>query len=81
MAYYTAVGSSRTDDLIQNYIMKNEITHLAISLGLIGAAAYLLSRVHPAVTAESLIGYGVVLALLAMAALEYRLSWKSLIGR
>ncbi|MDB6127148.1 MAG: hypothetical protein JWM35_1044 [Verrucomicrobia bacterium] len=61
--------------------MKNEITHLAISLGLLGTAAYLLSRVHPAVTADSLVGYGVVLALLATAALDYRVSWKSLIKR
>jgi hypothetical protein len=61
--------------------MKNEITTLAVSLGLTGAAAYLLSRVNPAVTADSLIGFGVVAALLAMAALEYRISWKSLIGR
>ena len=81
LSYHSAVGSNRTDDLIQNYIMKNEITHLAISLGLIGTAAYLLSRVHPAVTADSLVGYGVVLALLATAALDYRVSWKSLIKR
>ena len=61
--------------------MKNEIISLAISLGLIGAAAYLLSRVHPAITADSLIGYGVVAGLLAMAAMEYRISWKSLLRR
>jgi hypothetical protein len=62
--------------------MKNEITILAVSLGLTGTAAYLLSRANPAaVTADSLIGFGVVLALIAMAALEYRLTWKKLIGR
>ena len=61
--------------------MKNEITLLAVLLGLIGSAAYLLSRANPAVTADSLIGFGVVAALLALAALEDRLSWKSLIGR
>ena len=61
--------------------MKNEITILAGSLGLTAAAAYLLSRANPAFTADSLIGFGVVVALLALAAIEYRISWKSLIGR
>ncbi|MCX6945403.1 MAG: hypothetical protein WCL24_03635 [Verrucomicrobiota bacterium] len=61
--------------------MKNEITLLTVALGLAVAVAYLLSRVNPAVTADSLIGFGAVGVLLAMAALEYRISWKSLIGR
>ncbi len=61
--------------------MKNEITTLAVTLSLIGAAYYLVSRVHPAVNADSLIGFSVVSMLLAMAALEYRISWKSLFGR
>jgi hypothetical protein len=61
--------------------MKIEITILAVSLGLIGAAAFLLSRAHPAVTADSLVGYGVVAALLAMAALDYRVNLKSLVRR
>ena len=61
--------------------MKNEITILAVTLTLAGFAVYLLSRVHPALSADSLIGFGVVAMLLAMAALEYRISWKSLFGR
>jgi uncharacterized oligopeptide transporter (OPT) family protein len=61
--------------------MNKEITLLAVLLGLIGAAIYLLSRTNLALTVESLIGFGVVAALLAMAAFEYRISWKSLIGR
>jgi hypothetical protein len=61
--------------------MKNEITIMAASLGLIGTAAFLLSRAHPAVTADSLVGYGVVGALLATAALDYRLNLKALIRR
>ena len=61
--------------------MKNEITTLAVTLSSTGTAAYLLSRAHPAVNADSLIGFGVVAMLLAMAALEYRISWKSLFGR
>ena len=61
--------------------MKHHITTLAVILGLTGTAAYLLSRADPAINADSLIGYGVVLMLLAMAAAEYRISWKKLIGR
>jgi hypothetical protein len=61
--------------------MKNEITTLAVTFSVTGIASYLLSRAHPAISADSLIGFGVVMMLLAMAALEYRISWKSLIGR
>ncbi len=65
--------------------MKNEYITLAVTLALTGTlagtAAYVLSRAHPALNADSLIGFGAVLALLAMAALEYRLTWKKLIGR
>ena len=61
--------------------MKIEIITLAGSLGLTGAAAYLLSRANPAVTADSLVGYAAVAAILAMAALEYRFRWRDLIGR
>ena len=61
--------------------MKNELTTLAVTLGLTGTAVYLLSRAHPAFNADSLVGYGVVLMLLAMAAAEYRINWKRLIRR
>lgn len=61
--------------------MKNELTALAITLSLTGAVTYLLSRGYPASNADSLIGYGVVLMLLAIAAAEYRITWKKLIGR
>ena len=53
---------------------------IAVLLSLIAVAALLLSvRLHP--TAESMIGFAAVLALLGVAALEYRLSWKRLFGR
>ena len=61
--------------------MKNELTTLAVTLSLTGAAVYLLSRAHPAINADSLVGFGVVLMLVAMAAAEYRITWKKLIGR
>ena len=65
--------------------MKNEYITLAVTLALTGTfaatAAYLLSRGHPAINADSVIGFGAVLALLAMAAVEYRITWKKLFGR
>jgi hypothetical protein len=60
--------------------MKNNIIILAVLSSLIAAAALLLSlRSH--VTAESAVGYASILALLGMAALEYRINWKRLFGR
>lgn len=61
--------------------MKNEIITLAALLGtIVAAAAYLLSASSP-VSVESLVGYGSVFALLGVAALEYRISWRGLFGR
>lgn len=53
---------------------------LAVPISLIAVAALLLS-VRSSVTAESLIGFASVLALLSVAALEYRISWRRLFGR
>ncbi len=61
--------------------MKNNIITLAALIGTItAAAAYLLSAQSP-VSVESLVGYGSVLALLGVAALEYRITWRGLFGR
>jgi hypothetical protein len=57
--------------------MKNSITVTAVLLGVTAAAALLLSyRSH--ITVDSVIGYGCVLALAGVAALEYRINWKRL---
>lgn len=58
----------------------NKKVLLAVAPSVIAIAALLLS-VRPPVNTESLIGYAAVLAILGMAALEYRLSWKRLFGR
>jgi hypothetical protein len=56
--------------------MKNDIITLAVVLGtLVAGTAFLLSSDSP-VSAETLVGYGSVIALLAVAALDYRLTWK-----
>ena len=52
----------------------------AVLLSFIAAAALLLSFRAP-VNAESMVGYAAVLTLLGLAGLEYRISWKRLIGR
>jgi hypothetical protein len=48
---------------------------VAVPVSLIAVAALVLS-VRSSVTAESLIGFASVFALLSVAALEYRISWK-----
>jgi hypothetical protein len=53
---------------------------IAVPVSLVAVAALVLSF-RSSVTAESLIGFGSVFALLAVAALEYRLSWKRLFSR
>lgn len=53
---------------------------LAVPTGLLAVAALVLSFRLP-VNAEALVGYLSVLSLLAVAALEYRITWKRLFGR
>lgn len=59
--------------------MKKNIL-LAVPVSLVAVAALVLS-VRSSVSAESLIGYASVVALLGVAALEYRITWKRLFGR
>ena len=53
---------------------------VAVPLSVVAATALLLS-LRSSVSVESLIGYAGVAALLAVAALEYRITWKRLFGR
>lgn len=59
--------------------MKQNII-LAVLSSLIAVAALVLSFRFP-IAPESVIGYGAVLTLLGVAALEYRISWKRIFGR
>jgi hypothetical protein len=58
----------------------NKTILVAVPFGLIAATALVLS-VSSSINAESLIGYASVLALLGVAGLEYRITWKRLFGR
>lgn len=60
--------------------MKNNKLLLAVIPGVIALAAIVLSLRSP-VSADSLVGYGSVFALLGLAALDYRVSWKRVFGR
>lgn len=60
--------------------MKNNKLVMAAIPGVIAVAALVLSLRAP-VDADTLIGYASVFALLAVAAVEYRLSWKRVFGR
>jgi len=50
-------------------------------LGLLIAGAAIALSFRASVNAESLIGYVSVFAMLSVAALEYRITWKRLLGR
>ena len=60
--------------------MNNKIIVLAVLSSFIAVSALLLSF-RSLVTVDSLVGYACVFALLGVAALEYRFSWKRLFGR
>lgn len=60
--------------------MKTNIIVLAATLGLVAAAALVLSF-RSSVSVDSVIGYGSVLALVGLAALEYGINWKRLLER
>lgn len=60
--------------------MKTNVIVLAVTLSVLAVAAIVLSFRSP-VDADSLIGYGSVLALIGMAGLEYRINWKRLFAR
>jgi len=53
---------------------------IAVPVSLIAVAALVLSF-RSSINAESLLGFASVFALLGVAALEYRISWKRLFGR
>ncbi len=58
----------------------NRSVFLAV-LGLLIAGAAIALSFRASVNAESLIGYVSVFAMLCVAALEYRITWKRLLGR
>lgn len=60
--------------------MKNNKLILAVIPGVIALAALVLS-VRSSVSADSFAGYASVIALLGVAALEYRINWKRVFGR
>lgn len=53
---------------------------IAVPVSVLAVAALVLSF-RSSVTAESLVGYVSVFALLSVAALEYRINWRRLFGR
>ena len=60
--------------------MKNNIIVSAGLLGTFAAAALLLSvRSHASV--ESIVGFACVLTLVGVAALDYRITWKTILSR
>lgn len=78
MTYSRAVNPTGVWHQPTHQMKKNIL--LAVLSSAIAVAALLLFFSSP-VPAESVIGYGAVLTLLGVAALEYRISWKRIFGR
>lgn len=53
---------------------------VAVPVGIIAVTALVLSF-RSSITTESVVGFASVFALLAVAALEYRITWKGLFSR
>lgn len=78
--FFAVYSARRSRDRLQsNTTMKTNLIVIAATLGVIAAAFELSSRTS--VDADSVIGYVSVLALIVMAALEYRINWKRLFAR
>lgn len=60
--------------------MKYSKLILAATLGAVALAAFVLSFRSP-VGADTVVAYGSVLALLAVAAVEYRINWRRVFSR
>ena len=71
------VGSTKSYESMNKY---NRSVLLAV-FGLLIAGAAIALSFRASVNAESLIGYVSVFAMLSVAALEYRITWKRLLGR
>lgn len=60
--------------------MNKNIVLLAVTPGIVAVAALVLS-VRSQVDADSVVGYACVLALAAIATLEYRINWRRILSR
>ena len=60
--------------------MKNNITISAVLLGIIAAAVLTLS-VRSLVSVDTFVGFTCVLTLVGVAAMDYRITWRSILGR
>ncbi len=72
------IGVGSSDPTATNKHMNKSIL-IAVPVSLLAVAALVLS--FASATPETVIGFASVLGLLGVAALEYRISWKRLLGR
>ena len=82
MTYNGRIESFTGSTINRPYIMNHNIITQAAILGItIGAAAVLLLSFRSGVTMESVLGFGIVFALLRGAAMDYRPTVKRNLGR
>jgi hypothetical protein len=61
--------------------MKTVRLPYALITGILAVVAALIAFVRSSLPVDSLVGYGVILALVATAVVEYRINWKRIFGR
>ena len=61
--------------------MKTERLPYALVAGILAVVAGLLAVVRSSLQVESLVGYGVIVMLVATAVVDYRINWKRIFGR
>jgi hypothetical protein len=61
--------------------MKTVLLPYALITGILAVVVGLLAVVRSSLQVDSLVGYGVILMLVATAAVDYRINWKRIFGR
>ena len=61
--------------------MKTVLLPYALITGILALVVGLLAVVRSSLQVDSLVGYGVILMLVATAVVEYRINWKRIFGR
>ncbi len=81
MEYDSPISPAWAINLRKKTNMKSERLSYALIAGILALVVLLLSGVRSNVQLDTVIAYGAFIALLAVAALDYRIRWKSLVGK
>ena len=81
MEYDSPISPAWAINLRKKTNMKSERLSYALIAGILALVVLLLSGVRSNVHIDTVIAYSAIVVLVALAALEYRIRWKSLVGK